>query len=46
MKPPWGGGGSFISGPFEEEGGLIETGGLILETGLFNLAKTMVSILP
>ena len=43
MKPPWGG--SFISSPFEEEGGLIETG-LILETGLFNLAKTMVSILP
>ena len=45
-SPPGGGGGSFISGPFEEEGCLIETGGLILETGLFNLTKTMVSILP
>ena len=40
INPHWGGGGLFISSPFEGGGGgLIETG------GLFNLEKTMVSVL-
>ena len=38
---PTGGGGLFISSPFEGGGG----GGLIETGGLFNLEKTMVSVL-
>ena len=44
IKPP--GGGIFISSPFERGGGgLIETKGLFERGGLFNLDKTMVSVL-
>ena len=41
LSPP---GGLFISNQFEE-GGLIEKGDLFERRGLFNLEKTMVSIL-
>ena len=45
IKPPPGGG-LFISSPFEEGGGLIETGGLFESGGrVFNLEMTMVSVL-
>ena len=44
IRPP-GGGGLFISSPFEAEGGLIETGGLFERRGLFNLKTTMASVL-
>ena len=43
---PLGGGGLFISSPFVGGGGgLIEAGDLLEMGGLFNLEKTMVSVL-
>ena len=44
IKPPPGGG-LFISSPFVGGGGLIEAGDLLEMGGLFNLEKTMVSVL-
>ena len=38
-------GGVFISSPFDGGGGYNRDGGLILEGSLFNLEKTMVSVL-
>ena len=42
LSPP---GGLFISSPFEGGGGLIETGCLFERGVVFNLEKTMVSVL-
>ena len=46
IKPLGGGGGLFISSPFVGGGGgLIEAGDLLDMGGLFNLEKTMASVL-